>query len=77
MVIILGGLVDPNDYEELRTLDVDRVSGPETKTSEVTAYLDSRTKRPERRHRRGIGCRRHAVSRTTRWDSRSEPAVHG
>lgn len=47
IVLILGGLVDPDDHEQLRTLGVDRVFGLETKASDLIDYLDSRTDRPE------------------------------
>jgi methylmalonyl-CoA mutase C-terminal domain/subunit len=37
--VIIGGLVDPHDGAELKTLGVDRIFGPETKASQITDYL--------------------------------------
>lgn len=39
--IIIGGLVDPEDAQELTNLGVDRIFGPETRASQITDYLAS------------------------------------
>ena len=37
--IIVGGLIDPADHAELRTLGVDEVFGPETRAEQIVDYL--------------------------------------
>src|SRR5690606_2129115 len=37
--LIIGGLIDPDDHEELRRLGVDRVFGPGTTSEDINSYL--------------------------------------